>query len=77
MASSLCIFALLLLISHRSSASIFLPLTHSISTSCFNTTHHLLKSSSTRSVVHDRATGIEDNTGLSPATTSTTTRSRA
>ncbi|XP_010055500.2 probable aspartyl protease At4g16563 [Eucalyptus grandis] len=53
MASSLRLFVLLLFIAHHFSTSfsapIFLPLTHSLSTSRFNTTHHLLKSASARS----------------------------
>ncbi|KAI3409645.1 HIT domain-containing protein [Psidium guajava] len=59
MASSLCTFVVfLILISHQSSVSfsapIFLPLTHSLSASRFNTTHHLLKSASARSAARFR-----------------------
>ncbi|XP_061357838.1 probable aspartyl protease At4g16563 [Gastrolobium bilobum] len=67
MASPLFLLCFMLYISH-SSQMILLPLTHSFSKTQFNSTHNLLKSTSTRSAArfHSKTKGQEVSLPLSP-----------
>lgn len=64
--SPLFIFTLFSLQSFLSNSALLLPLSHSLSTNLFNTTHHLLKSTSSRSAARFRRHRSRVSLPLSP-----------